>query len=188
MLKHCIICGAEFSAPPSANKRTCSSACSRKLRSALTTGKSNKWSERGRESARRAAEKTGNLRHGAASALMLPEGQRGPQNREAKAWYLVSPDGTPETVINLYDWARAHARDYFDMEPTDSNAHSIASGFYQIKRSALGKFRRRNGQPVSVTTYKGWRLAGWGDGNAAAKGKKTTIPNNNTIKEDPHND
>ena len=161
MRRRCVICGAEFDTPPSNNKITCSPACSRLRKSQSHKGKHNLWSEEAKASARAAAEKTGNLQHGTAAALRLPEGQRGPQNRNALIWHLTDPEGNPVTVVNLQDWARQHAQDYFGMEPTDRNASSIASGFHQIKRSMEGKLRRKNGAPVSLSTYKGWGLRAW---------------------------
>ena len=88
------------------------------------------------------------------------EGQRGPQNRNAKIWHLRTPDGEPVVVTNLTDWARQHTAD-FGMEPTEASAAAISSGFRQIKRSMEGKFRRANGQPCTVSTYKGWTLVAW---------------------------
>lgn len=161
MRRRCVICGAEFDTPPSNNKITCSPACSRLRKSQSHQKKRNSWSEEAKASARAAAEKTGNLQYGAAAALKLPEGQRGPQNRNALIWHLIDPEGNPVTVVNLQDWARQHAKDYFGMEPTDRNASSIASGFYQIKRSMEGKLRRKSGAPVSLSTYKGWGLRAW---------------------------
>lgn len=168
MIKHCVICGAEFSAPPSDVRRTCSRDCSSKYRSARRKGKPHPWSDSAKASARLAAAKTGNLKNGTAAAMRLPEGQRGEQNREAKLWCLVSPDGELETVINLLHWARTHAEDYFGFEPTDENARRIASGIRQIKRSAEGNIWRK-GKPVSISSYKGWQLVGWGDGNTTKK-------------------
>ena len=149
MRRRCVICGAEFDTPPSNNKITCSKACSRVRKSQTHTGKSNVWSAEKRDSARQAATRTGNLKHGAAAALKLPEGQRGPQNREAKIWYLRDPEGNEVVAVNLLDWARQHVSD-FGMEPTDRSARSIASGFRQIKRSMDGK-RYRNGKPSPVS-------------------------------------
>lgn len=163
MRRRCVICGAEFDTPPSNNKTTCSPACSRLRKSQSHKGKHNRWSEEAKASARAAAEKTGNLQYGSAAALRLPEGQRGPQNRNALIWHLIDPEGDPITVVNLQDWARQHAQDYFGMEPTDRSAASIASGFRQIKRSMEGKLRRKNGAPVSLSTYKGWGLRAWED-------------------------
>lgn len=159
MIRRCVICGAEFSTPPSNNKTTCSKECSRARAAKIHMGKSNRWSEAARTSAREAAARTGNLKNGTAAALRLPEGQRGEQNREAKVWHLLSPEGVPETAINLLDWARRHAEDYFGLPPTDANAVKIASGIRQIKRSQEGKIIR-NGRLVNVGSYKGWQLLG----------------------------
>lgn len=159
MRRRCVICGAEFDTPPSNNKRTCSLGCSAAWRSRQHKGRHNTWSAAAKKNAAAAAEKTGNLSHGAAAAMALPGGQRGPQNRNAKIWHLRSPEGEPVVAVNLLDWAREHAADYFGMEPTDANAAKIASGFRQLKRSMEGKLRRKNGAPYSVSTYKGWALA-----------------------------
>ena len=92
MIRQCVICGAEFDTPPSSNKRTCSPACSAAWRSQQHKGRHNKWSASAKRNAAAAAEKTGNLAHGTKAALALPEGQRGPQNRNAKIWHLRTPD------------------------------------------------------------------------------------------------
>ena len=94
MIRQCVICGAEFDTPPSSNKRTCSPACSAAWRSQQHKGRHNKWSASAKRNAAAAAEKTGNLAHGTKAALALPEGQRGPQNRNAKIWHLRTPDGS----------------------------------------------------------------------------------------------
>ena len=73
MIRRCIICGAEFSTPPSNNKRTCSPACSSQWRSKQHMGVSNRWSEGAKAAARAAAAKTGNLKNGMAAAMNLPE-------------------------------------------------------------------------------------------------------------------
>lgn len=159
MIRKCVICGAEFDTPPSNNKRTCSPACSAAWRSQQHKGRHNKWSTAAKQNAAAAAERTGNLAHGTEAALALPEGQRGPQNRNAKIWHLRSPKGEPVVAVNLLDWAREHAADDFGVEPTDENAARIAAGFRQLKRSMVGKLRRKNGAPYTVSTYKGWTLA-----------------------------
>lgn len=159
MIKHCVICGAEFSTPPSNNKRACSPACSSRLRSIQRQGKPHKWSETAKASARVAAAKTGNLKNGTIAAQKLPEGQRGPQNRESMIWHLRDPDGNPVIAANLLDWARHHTED-FGMEPTDKNAAIIASGFRNIKRSIEGKIKK-NGKQYVVSSYKGWTLVAW---------------------------
>lgn len=159
MIRKCIICGAEFQTPPSNNKITCSRECSAVRKSRSHTGKSNKWSEEKRESARVAAAKTGNLRNGTAAALKLPEGQRGPQNRASTIWHLRDPEGNPVIAINLLDWARKHTEE-FGVKDTDKGAANIASGFQQIKRSMEGKLHR-HGKQYSVSSYKGWTLVAW---------------------------
>lgn len=164
MRRRCVVCGAEFDTPPSNNKLTCCKACSAIRRAQTHKGKSNQWAEGKREAARQAAARTGNLQYGSAAALKRPDGQRGPEHREAKVWYLRSPEGKPVVAVNLLDWAREHAADDFGVEPTDANAARIASGFRQIKRSMEGK-RYRNGKLSPVSTYKGWTLAAWADKN-----------------------
>lgn len=160
MIRKCIICGSEFQTSPSNNKITCSRECSAVRKSQSHTGKSNKWSEEKRESARVAAAKTGNLRNGTAAAMKLPEGQRGEENRNAMIWHLRDPEGNPVIVTNLLHWARLHAQDYFGMDPTDRSGEVISSGFKNIKRSMEGKLHR-NGKPYSVYSYKGWTLVAW---------------------------
>lgn len=161
MIRRCVVCGAEFPAPPSSNKITCSSNCSRIRKAQTHRGKSNRWAEDKRRAARQAAARTGNLRKGTAAALKRPDGQRGPGHRDAKIWYLRDPEGNEVVAVNLLDWARQHTAD-FGMETTDRGASAIASGFRQIKRSMEGK-RYRNGKPSPVATYKGWTLAAWAD-------------------------
>lgn len=160
MIRKCVICGAEFNTPPSNNKCTCSPACSSAWRSQQHKGRHNRWSAAAKRNAATAAERTGNLAHGTKAALALPEGQRGPQNRNAKIWHLRTPDGEPVVVTNLTDWARQHTSD-FGMEPTEQSAAAISSGFRQIKRSMEGHFRRANGKLCTVSTYKGWTLLAW---------------------------
>lgn len=159
MIKHCVICGAEFSTPPSNNKSTCSPACSHKWRSQKHTGATITWGAEARVAARSRAAKTGNLKNGTAAALKLPEGQRGPQNREAMIWHLRDPDGNPVIAVNLLDWARHHTED-FGMEPTEASAINISTGIRNIKRSIEGKIKR-NGKPMTVSSYKGWTLVAW---------------------------
>ena len=166
MKRNCVICGAEFDTPPSNNKITCSKACSSIRKSQTHKGKSNRWAADKRDSARQAAERTGNLKHGTAAALKRRDSQRGSEHRDAKIWYLRDPEGNQVIAVNLLDWARQHTSE-FCMEPTDRSASTIASGFRQIKRSIEGK-RYRNGKPSPVSTYKGWTLVAWEDKNKDA--------------------
>lgn len=158
MDKKCVICGAVFQSPPSSKKVTCSPEC-RSKRAAMSAKKGHKWSEAAK--AKRSAEKAADgsfdavRQKGSPAAMELPEGQRGPQNRESKIWVLIDPSGNHITVCNLLDWAREN---YTLFEPPcddiDRAALRVSSGFNAIASSMRGvKSRRR-----PVTTYKGWGL------------------------------
>lgn len=91
-----------------------------------------------------------------AAALALPEGQRGEQNRSAKVWELIAPDGSHVVVTNLLHWARNHCRLFEpDCTDTEAAARRISAGFRAIATSMRGAKSRE--RPVS--TYKGWGLA-----------------------------
>lgn len=157
MVKHCVVCGAAFNAPPSSKKITCSSECS-KARKALThTDKHNAWSLCARQrlsETRKACCPT--LDRARQAALALPESQRGPQNRGAKIWTLIDPDGHELEVVNLLHWARINAGLFDivnDAADRERVAHNISTGFQQIIRSMCGK------RPKSpIYTYKGWGI------------------------------
>lgn len=160
MIKRCVICGVAFESPPSTNKVTCSPAC-RSIRAAQAAKQSRRtWSQDAK--ARRAADPAVKQRMEAlqrvatAAALALPEGQRGEQNRAAKVWVLIAPDGSHVVVTNLLHWARGNYR-LFEPDCADAEAAAlrISAGFRAIATSMRGtKCRER---PVS--TYKGWGLA-----------------------------
>ena len=161
MIKLCVICGAPFQAPPSSKKITCSAACSSKRKAQSHKGVHNAWSEesRARLSKKRKAEGYSDAaKHALSAAMALPEGQRGEQNRAAKYWVLIDPDGNVYHVTNLLDWARKNAHRFDNITPeTDLNrvAHNIRSGFGGIVQSMLGRKKH------PCTTYKGWRLGDW---------------------------
>lgn len=159
MIKHCVICGAAFAAPPSSKKVTCSPACSAARRSASHISVRNAWSDSARRqlSERRRAEGyTPNARAGLTAAMARPDSQRGPLHRSAKRWILIAPDGARHEVVNLLDWARRHA-ELFDVVQDAADrervARNIRSGFGQIVQSRLGHRKH------PVETYKGWTLA-----------------------------
>lgn len=147
--RYCVICGAPFACYPSDNRVTCSHPCSIERKRRVHQGKRNIWTTESRKKLSTLGH-TANLKQGAAAALELPEGQRGPQNREAMVWVLRDPTGREYTVVNLLDWARTHA-DLFGMEPGEASARRIASGIKQIRQSDKGKRQ-------TVHTYKGWQL------------------------------
>lgn len=159
MQKKCVICGAIFQSPPSDKKVTCSPEC-RSKRAALSARKpGRKWSAHAK--AKRATDKrvidqmVALQSVGTKAALSIPEGQRGPQNRESKVWELIDPEGNHITVTNLLDWAR---KNYTLFEaPTDdvdAAALRISCGFRAITSSMRGAKSRS--RPVS--SYKGWGL------------------------------
>ena len=47
---------------------------------------------------------------GVKAAMNIPEGQKGPQNRESLVWILVDPAGVCHKAVNLLDWARKNSR------------------------------------------------------------------------------
>lgn len=161
MIKHCVICGAPFDAPPSSKKITCSAACSTKRKAQSHIGKSYQWSDDARKKlsqTRKAQGYNDNAKAGLSAAMSLPESQRGPQHRDAKIWVLIAPDDTVYHVINLRDWSRKHAH-WFDTVQDDADreriANNIRSGFCGIVQSMIGRKKH------PCFTYKGWRLGDW---------------------------
>lgn len=148
--RQCVICGAWFDTPPSNNKQACSPDCSHQWRSIRHTGVSNKWSAEAKARLRQKPTPP-QLSKGTTASALLPESQRGPQNRESMVWELIDPDGIHITVIGLEDWARRNAWRFGETETT---AYRISAGIRQIAQSLRGKTKRR------VSSYKGWGLAG----------------------------
>lgn len=163
MIKKCVECGAEFSAPPSSKKITCSTECKKKRRSRLLTG--HKVSDATKAKISSYAKTQGytdNLRKGAATTKTSEKAGRSEKNSSAKTFLLVSPDRRQFEVTNLRHWVRNHI-DMFDGDGTDKNVDRICHGFYTIKRNIKNNFR---GQ-----TYKGWTLYGWDDRKNFEKNK-----------------
>ncbi len=157
----CVICGKLFDSYRSDNRVTCSDAC-RRLRAAKSAhDKPRKWGE---EAKRRRAEddavkaRMDELQPRAVqAALAIPEGQRGPQNRESKIWVLVDPSGNQVPCTNLLDWARNNYRLFEPQTPEeerDKAARRISNGFKAIASSMRGapSYKR------TVSHYKGWGL------------------------------
>lgn len=88
---------------------------------------------------------------------MLPEGQRGSQNRECLVWTLKDPSGNYHIAVGLLPWARENYKLFFpdDDIPQEAAAGRIRCGFQSIAASMRGT-RSRKGKPVQ--TYKGWTL------------------------------
>lgn len=157
----CVICGRLFDSYRSDNRVTCSDAC-RRLRAAKSSHeRPRKWGE---EAKKRRAEsddikaQMDELQPRAVqAALAIPEGQRGPQNRESKIWVLVDPSGNQVPCTNLLDWARNNYRLFEPQTPEverDKAARRISNGFQAIASSMRGapSYKR------TVSHYKGWGL------------------------------
>ena len=149
LTKTCVICGGPFEAYPSDPKRTCSPACCRELKRRSQTGRRHPWSDESRQRLRERPT-PGQLANGTRAALALPEGQRGPGNRESKVWRLRSPEGQDYEVVGLLPWARENAWRFG--ETGEDGARRIASGIRQVDRCMRGKTLR------AVGSYKGWTL------------------------------
>lgn len=161
MIKHCVICGAEFSAPPSSKKITCSPECSKRRKAISHTGVRNIWNDDSRAAlseTRKAQGFSDSARKGLEAAMALPDSQRGEGHRDAKRWVLISPDDTRYEVVNLTDWARRHA-EWFDVVQDELDRERIAlnirSGFGGIVQAMLGRKKH------PCYTYKDWRLGDW---------------------------
>lgn len=145
----CPICGTAFETSMGLDAKTCSRACRNALKSRSQSGSVHPWSQEARENLRQRPTPP-QLALGVSAAMELPEGQRGPQNRGAKLWILLSPEGELVEAVNLIDWARNNLS-RFD-EQGEDGARRIASGIRQIAQCMRGKTKR------SVTSYKGWQL------------------------------
>lgn len=148
MIKHCVICRSDFTAPPSDKKVTCSKACQSERARRARKGKGQPWSE----ASRRALAKRGqteNLKLGTPSALQSPISGPFESNQNALIWTIQSPDGVTFQFRNLNLWLRVHA----DILP--GTIEQARAGLMQIKRSKEGKTKR------PVGSWKGWKLIGW---------------------------
>ena len=160
MIKHCVICGASFSAPPSSKKITCSPACRSKRAAKSARCARRKWSAEAK--ARRAedpkikAQMSGIQLIGSAAAMSKPDSRRGVEHRASKVWTLIDPAGNKIVVTNLLDWAR---KNYTLFDPgcddAEAAANRVAKGFRAIASSMRGVHSRER----AVNHYKGWSLS-----------------------------
>ncbi|MGN0163602.1 MAG: hypothetical protein ACI4EA_08515, partial [Candidatus Ornithomonoglobus sp.] len=161
MIKKCVICGAEFAAPPSSKKITCSRECNLIRRSQSHRGKSNVWSEAALQRAtERAAAMTPEERErrrdiqktAVAAAAVNPLAGRYETNASAKQWHLIDPSGKDYYVRNLLLWARENC-ELFGFTPSDENAARIAAGFRTVKYCL-----KKNSPTARAKSYKGWTV------------------------------
>lgn len=175
MIKKCIICGAEFSAPPSDKKVTCSPQCRSERARRAATGHPRLWGDQAKAKLKEKwsdnkQELLALQKKASQAAMQIPEGQRGVQNRAAKIWTLKSPTGEIVHVTNLTHWARENAQMF---EPgtvdVDATASRVHSGFSAIVSSINGTKSRKSKQ---AGTYKGWQLVCLPQGKKEVKMKK----------------
>lgn len=157
----CVICGKQFQASPSDKEVCCSRACGVEYKRRRGTLGGHAWSLNAK--LRRKADpdvqtRMGTLaENGHKAAMAIPEGQRGPQNRESLLWILIDPQGGYHKAVGLKDWARKNRMLFFGPSvPEDVAVQRIAHGFYAIASYMRGT-SSSNGR--AVTSYYGWRLA-----------------------------
>lgn len=151
MIKKCIVCGKEFSAPPSAKKITCSKECLKIRRSQINRGK--KMSETAVERMSAWAKSRGftdNLKKGTQAAMASPKAGRFETNVSAKDWILISPSGERYECRNLMCFIRKNPHLFCIDGSNDDEVYRISAGFRTIKRNIR---LNRKGQ-----SYLGWTL------------------------------
>ena len=155
MIKKCVECGAEFYAPPSSKKITCSPECSKIRRSKIRKG-CHISADAKKKISKKAKTRgfTVNLQKGTLAAKTSEKAGRTETNSSAKTYVIVSPNGKTYTVTNLANWVRNNIK-LFGCELTDKNVDLISHGFYTIKKNIK---KNRRGQ-----TYKGWTIIEWDD-------------------------
>lgn len=161
MIKKCVVCGAEFTAPPSSKKITCSWECNLIRKSKSHIGKSNVWSEAALQRAsERAATMTPEERQrrreiqktAVAAAVVSPLAGRFESNASAKQWHLIDPNGRDYYIKNLLLWARENC-ELFGFTPSDENAAKVAAGFRTVKYCL-----KKNSPNARAKNYKGWTV------------------------------
>lgn len=137
--RKCVICGKDFYASPSSEKKTCSKECEK--------------IERTKNGKNGASAK--NMIKAQKAAIKSPNSGRFETNAIAKSWVVKSPTGTVYKINNLSLWAMEH-KDILPGTPLQ-----FAGGIRDIKRTMLGKKKR------GACQYKGWTLISWNEENKA---------------------
>lgn len=185
--RNCVICGKQFIWHPSDTKQCCSAKCAAQLRkrNGLCTPKGVRPSDavyKAQNSSLVVQKNRSEFgKTGTAAALALPEGQRGPQNRTAKHWELIDPQGNHYIAVSLADWARKNSRLFFSEDiPEEIAARCIRAGFNAIASSMRGVPSRS--RPVS--RYKGWGL----EAIPCEKSAEDESVNNSILKDGSRNE
>lgn len=148
-VKQCVVCGKEFSAPPSSKKITCSGECSAKRKRESHLGKRNIWSEESRQRLSQNGQ-SANLQKGTEAALRSPASGPYETNRNAKHWVLKSPDNVIYEVDNLNLFVRSHP-EWFQ-NPTSASSALRASAACLAGKASPSRKNKQFGQ------YKGWQV------------------------------
>lgn len=104
--RYCPVCGKSFSLWPSQKKLCCSIKCAAQLR---------KIKKRGVPFPKDAYK----------IAHALPRFQKGPQNKEAKKWVLIDPEGNRYIAVGLREWARKNYLKFFDENMPEEKAMDL---------------------------------------------------------------
>lgn len=146
----CVICGKKTSTP---SAKTCGPEHYLIIRRAASKAIKHKGQKYSPEARARNYDRLKAITDELLKKVMaIPESQRGPQNREAIDWILITPQLERIHVHNLLDWARKNADLFGGTVGDDQDADRIRTGFAQVKRSLEGKLK------YTVRTYKGWSL------------------------------
>lgn len=152
-IKKCVVCGKEFSAPPSSKKITCSKECSKKRKIQSHTGVSNQWSEESRAALSQRG-RTKNLLLGTPAAKTSPKSGPFETNKNAKHWVMKSPEGILHEFDNLNLFIRSHP-EWFS-NPKSASSALRASAACLAGRPYPSRENRQFGQ------YKGWQVVWYG--------------------------
>lgn len=155
MIKKCVVCGKEFSSPPSSKKITCSSQCQRERRSKMLLGHTVR--EETKTKIRKAAKERGytdNLKRGTPAAQLSEKAGKNEKNSSAKSYVLIAPDSRRFSVTNLRNWVRNNPS-LFNISGTEQEIDKVCKGFYTIKKNIKRNSRGK--------TYKGWTIEDWDD-------------------------
>lgn len=134
--KTCAVCGAEFEAPPSSDKITCSRACSTENRKRMqATGIYGESIERMHE-----------------AIPNSPLTGRFETHMHAKSWIIQAPDGQIYECRNLINWLREHE------DLLDGTVKQAFDGICKIKYTMQGRRPRTKSK-----SWKGWTLINYGE-------------------------
>ena len=155
-IKKCVVCGAQFYAPPSSKKITCGKECSRVRKLKTHAGQRCKEKTKAAISAANKGKRPPTYTSFVAANKASEKTQRTEMNSAAKWWKIRNIDSGEEyEFVSLSNFIRTHP-ELFDVDAADDTAvHRVCAGFHTIKRNLkTGK---------SCITYKGWQIIDFDD-------------------------